>query len=82
MYGVYYPKLVKIFYTIMNYSNGVISSCVKGVPIAFFAVELSENLNIPSKGLEIMMNKHVAMQGYVKKDFYYGIARLSEHAFF
>lgn len=66
----------------MNYSNGLITSCIKGVSITFSTVELGFFLNIPSEGLEIMMNKPVALQGYVKKDFYYRIARLIEHAFF
>lgn len=43
MHGMYYPKLVKVFYTNMTIENRVISSCVKRVPINIFAVELGQN---------------------------------------
>ncbi|KAI5412308.1 hypothetical protein KIW84_057109 [Lathyrus oleraceus] len=82
MHDMYYPELVKVFYTNMTYEDEVLSSFVKGVPINFSAVELGHILDIPSEGLEIMMNKSVAYPEYVKKDSYYGISRLSEHEFF
>lgn len=65
----------------MNYSKGVINSCVKVVPIIFSIVELGEMLNILWEGLKIKLNKVASLDVYVRKDFYYGIARLSEHAF-
>lgn len=41
----------------MNYSKGVINSCVKVVPIVFSTVELGEMLNILWEGLKIKLNK-------------------------
>lgn len=82
MYAMYYPELVKVFYTNLTYENWVLSLSVKGIPINFSIVGLGEILDILSKVLEIKMNKFVSLQGCVKKDFYYGIGRLTEHEFF
>lgn len=66
----------------MTYDNGVISLYVKGRPINFNAEELGNFLDISNEGLEFKMNKTLSLQGYDKKEFYYSIARLSEHEFF
>lgn len=66
----------------MSYEKGAIGSSVKGIRISFDAEEFCKILDIPYKGLEIKMNKTVSLPGYVKKEFYYGNVRLTEHEFF
>lgn len=52
------------------------------MPIIFSIVELGEMLNISSEELEINLKKPVNLADYVKRDFYYEIAKFSKHAFF
>ena len=79
---LFFPELVKLFYTNMSYEKGVISSSVKGILISFDIKESGRILDIPSEGLEMKMNKTISLSCYVKTEFYYGIAMLTKHEFF
>lgn len=75
MNGHIFPDVMKAFYTNLSYNNGVISSFVRGNSFLADAGDLGKILGIPSKGLEFIMNKTIALKDHVKMDFYYGIGR-------
>lgn len=80
-HGVYYPDVVRAFYCNMEFENQTLTSSVKGVPISLSLQQFGECLKIPFEGVEIPVKNNAQLPGYVKKDFYYDISRISEHEY-
>ncbi|KAI5406993.1 hypothetical protein KIW84_053304 [Lathyrus oleraceus] len=78
---IFYPELVKVFYSNMVKKKGKLTSVVKGVPISLTAFDISVIFEIPTGGHKFVGTK-APWEDYNKHAFYYSLSRLSKHQFY
>ncbi|KAI5400525.1 hypothetical protein KIW84_065419 [Lathyrus oleraceus] len=77
---LFFPELVKVFYSNMVRKKGKLTSVVKGVPISLTASDICAIFEIPPGGHKFV-GTLAPWENYSKHAFYYSLSRLMLHYF-